>query len=167
MDLKKKSGVNKNISIFMLFDCMRVNTGLGSHWICNSEKKEGYMWIDDVINLEPFFSFWPVGRFWLVKTYQYGCHPSVLSHRALGTVECDETYSNERGDHIWSSGCGEFFYHESCCDERVVMAIYGFQIFCDVSSGGGVMPLYGKWAGSTHIYGDATTPQVFRGTKMS
>jgi hypothetical protein len=82
-------------------------------------------------------------------------------------VECDETYSNERGDHIWSSGCGEFFYHESCCDERVVMAIYGFQIFCDVSSGGGVMPLYGKWAGSTHIYGDATTPQVFRGTKMS
>ena len=31
MDLKKKSGVNKNISIFMLFDCMGVNTGLGSH----------------------------------------------------------------------------------------------------------------------------------------
>ena len=26
--------------------------------------------------------------FWLVKTYQYGCHPSVLSHHALGTVEC-------------------------------------------------------------------------------
>jgi hypothetical protein len=31
MDLKKKMGVNKNISILMLFDCMRVNTGLGSH----------------------------------------------------------------------------------------------------------------------------------------
>jgi hypothetical protein len=69
-------GVNKNISIFMLFDCVQVNTGLGFRWICNS------------INLEPFFSFWPVGRFWLVKTYQYGCHPSVLSHHALGTVEC-------------------------------------------------------------------------------
>jgi hypothetical protein len=38
-------GVNQNISILMLFDCMRVNTGLGSHWICNSEKG-GYMWID-------------------------------------------------------------------------------------------------------------------------
>jgi hypothetical protein len=25
---KKKMGVNKNISIFMLFDCVRVNTGL-------------------------------------------------------------------------------------------------------------------------------------------
>jgi hypothetical protein len=31
MDLKKKMGVNKNISIFMLFDCMRVYTGLGFH----------------------------------------------------------------------------------------------------------------------------------------
>jgi hypothetical protein len=31
MDLKKKMGVNQNISILMLFDCMRVNTGLGSH----------------------------------------------------------------------------------------------------------------------------------------
>ena len=30
MDLKKM-GVNKNISILMLFDCVRVNTGLGFH----------------------------------------------------------------------------------------------------------------------------------------
>jgi len=50
MDLKKM-GVNKNISILMLFDCVRVNTGLGFHWICNSEKRGGvYMWIDDGIN---------------------------------------------------------------------------------------------------------------------
>jgi hypothetical protein len=27
MDFKNKMGVNKNISIFMLFDCMQVNTG--------------------------------------------------------------------------------------------------------------------------------------------
>jgi hypothetical protein len=31
MDLKKQMGVNKNISILMLFDCVRVNTGLGFH----------------------------------------------------------------------------------------------------------------------------------------
>jgi len=43
-------GVNKNISILNLFDCVRVKTGLGFHWICNSEKKGGYMWIDDGIN---------------------------------------------------------------------------------------------------------------------
>jgi hypothetical protein len=34
------------------------------------------------------------------------------------------------------------------------MTIYGFQIVCDVSSGGGVMSLYGKWAGSVHIWGN-------------
>jgi hypothetical protein len=28
---QKKMGVNKNISILMLFDCVRVNTGLGFH----------------------------------------------------------------------------------------------------------------------------------------
>jgi len=33
--------VNKNISILNLFDCVRVNTGLGFHWICNSEQKRG------------------------------------------------------------------------------------------------------------------------------
>ena len=44
-------GVNKNISILMLYDCVRVNTGLGSHWICNNEKRGGgYIWIDDDIN---------------------------------------------------------------------------------------------------------------------
>jgi hypothetical protein len=64
---------------------------------------------------------------WLVNTYQYGCDPSVLSHHALGTVEWDESYCID-GDHIWSSGCGELFYHESYCDERVVMN-FKFQIF--------------------------------------
>jgi hypothetical protein len=29
------------------------------------------------------------------------CHPSVLSHHAIGTVECDESYCIE-GGHIWS-----------------------------------------------------------------
>ena len=41
-----------------------------------------------------------------------------------------------------------------------------FKFFVTSVLGGGVVPLYGKWAGST-IYGDATTPQVFRGAKMS
>ena len=63
-------GVNKNISILMLFDCVLVNTGLGSHCICNSGKQGVYMWIDDVINLEPFFSFWPVDMFSSIKNDQ-------------------------------------------------------------------------------------------------
>ena len=64
-----------------------------------------------------------------------------------------------RGNHIWSSGCGEFFYRESYCDQRVVMTIYGFQIFCDVSSGVGVMPWYVIWTGIP-IYGSALAPWV-------
>ena len=38
-------------------------------------------------------------------------------------------YIKRGGGHIWSSGCGEFFYHESYYDERVVMTIYGFKYF--------------------------------------
>jgi hypothetical protein len=61
--------------------------------------------------------------------------------------------SNNGGDHIWYSGCGEFFYRNSYCDERVVMTIYEFQTFLVTSVPGGVvMPLYGKWAGSNHIW---------------
>ena len=86
-------GVNKNISILMLFDCVRVNTGLGFHRICNSEKKGGICELMD-------------------------------SH-----------HITSRGTIFGRRGCGEFVYHVSYCDERVVMTIYGFQIFCDVSSG--------------------------------
>ena len=129
---------------------MQVNTGFGFYWICNSEKKKGkgWMWIDDVINLEPFYSFWPVGLFWLVKIYQYGWHPSVLSHHALGTAECDESYCIE-GTIFGRSfvGVRGLFYHESYCDESGIMTIYGFlniQIFCDVSSGLGLWPYMGN-----------------------
>jgi hypothetical protein len=48
-----------------------------------------------------------VGRFWLVNTYPYGCHPSVLSHHALGTVECDE--SNDGGTMFGRRGAGNYF----------------------------------------------------------
>ena len=78
------------------------------------------------------------------------CHPSVLSHHALGTVECDESYCIE-GTIFGRSfvGVREFVYHESYCDESGIMTIYGFQIVCDLSSAGS---LYGIWVGSTHIW---------------
>jgi hypothetical protein len=140
----------------MLFDCVRVNTGLGFHWIWNSEikikKGEGYMWFDDVINLEPFFSFWPVGCFWLVKTYQYGWHPSVLSHHALETVECDESYCYE---YIFGRrGAGNSFTMRHTATRRSSWPYMDFNFF--VTSvpgvGGGGMPLYDIWAGSIHIW---------------
>jgi hypothetical protein len=149
----------------MLFYCVRVNTGLGFHWICNRGKKGGYMWIDDDINLQPCFSITPVGRFWLVKTYQYGCHPSVLSHHALGTVECDESNCNERGDNIWLSGVWGILLPWVIVRREGRHDHIWILIFLVTSvPGGGVMPLYDIWAGSTHI-GEAATPLVFGVTK--
>ena len=99
---------------------------------------------------------------WLEKTYQYGCHLSVLSHRAPGTAECDESYCI-KGDHIWASG--ECFYHESYCD--VVMTIYEFQIF--VTSvpgvGRGICP-YRHRGGVYPYMGPSIPPLVFGLTKM-
>ena len=63
---------------------------------------------------------------------------------------------------VLSSGREDFFYHESYCDESVIMTIYEF--FVTSVPGGGDVSLYGIWAGSTHIW---VPPHVFRGTKMS
>ena len=102
---------------------------------------------------------------WLVNTYQYGCDPSVLSHHAPGTVEWDESYCID-GNPIWSSRCGEFFYHESYCDERVVMN-FKFQIFWwRQFRGVGLYP-YMAYGRDLPIYGDAATPRVFWGTKTT
>ena len=60
--------------------------------------------------------------------------------------------SNE-GDHIWSSGCGEFFYRDSYCDESVVMTIYEFQTFLVTSvPGGWGYALIWKMGGANHIW---------------
>jgi hypothetical protein len=79
-----------------------------------------------------FFEFFKtfVGRFLIGETYQYGCHPPVLSHHAIGTAECDESYCNVRGDHIWTSGGGEFFYHaEQLIIDGEIPDIYTYNIF--------------------------------------
>ena len=86
---------------------------------------------------------------WLVKTYQYGCHPSVLSHHALGTVECDESYCNERGDHIWSE---LFLPWVILRRERHHDHIWISNFLWRQFRGVGLIPLYGIWAGSTHIW---------------
>ena len=110
-------------------------------------KQGGYMWIDDDINLEPFFSITPVGRFWLVQTYQYGCHPSVLSHHMLGTAECDESYCIE-GDHIWSFFCRDagIFFTMSHTATRAAswphMDFWTFKCFVTSVPGCGYVPMW-------------------------
>jgi len=67
-------------------------------------------------------------------------------------VECDESYCIEGGPYL-VVGVRGICYHESYCDERVVMIIYGFQIFLVTSvPGGRVMLLHSIWAGSTFIW---------------
>jgi hypothetical protein len=61
---------------------------------------------------------------------------SVIVKKKGGICELmDSHHITSRGTIFGRRGCGEFVYHVSYCDERVVMTIYGFQIFCDVSSG--------------------------------
>ena len=114
------------------------------------------MWIDDDINLEPYFSITPVGRFWLVKTYQYGWHPSVLSHHAIGTAECDESYCIE----------GFIFDRSFVCMRGIILPwvilqgdrhhdhiwIFEHSNFLWRQFRGGVMSFIWHMGGSTHIW---------------
>jgi hypothetical protein len=144
-------GVNNNISIFMLFECVQVNTGLGFHWICNSGNKGGIceLMMLSILNHFSLFDLLVVFDWWTHINRDVTLPFWVIVRSGRWNVM---NHIPTRGDHIWSSGCGECFQHESYYDESVIMTIYEFQIFCDVRSGG-VMPLYGKRAGSTHIWG--------------
>jgi hypothetical protein len=69
----------------------------------------------------------------------------------------DETLGSVRGPYliVLSSVCEQLFYHESYCDESVIMTIYGFlniQICCDVSSGVELCP-YMAYGWGLPIYG--------------
>ena len=115
-----------------------------------------------------FWIFWIfLIRFWLVKTYQYGWHPSVVSHHAFETAECHESYCNEGwGDHIWSfflRGAG-ICYTMSHTATRVLswpyMDIWTFN-FCVTS-----VPRWGYasiWEMGVYmaLYGETTKPRVF------
>jgi hypothetical protein len=108
----------------------------------------------DLAILEPFFSITPVGRFWLVKTSiwmtPFRFESSCARDGGMWWIIL------HRGDHIWSffrRGAGIYFYHESYCDERGIMTIYGFlniQILCDVNSGVELCPYY---MGNGCVYG--------------
>ena len=90
----------------------------------------------------------------------------TLPFWVIEKTECDQSYCNEREDHIWSSGCGEFFYHESYCDESVIMTIYGFQFFFVTSVPGcrGYILIW-HMGGICPYIGPSTPPRVFGGTK--
>ena len=90
----------------------------------------------------------------------------TLPFWVIEKTECDQSYCNEREDHIWSSGFGEFFYHESYCNVSVIMTIYGFQFFFVTSVPGcrGYILIW-HMGGICPYIGPSTPPRVFGGTK--
>jgi hypothetical protein len=55
---------------------------------------------------------------------------------------------------VLSSGCGDFFYHESCCDESGIMTIYGFLNILTSVPGWGYAPIW-EMGVSMALYGNA------------
>ena len=115
-----------------------------------------------------FWIFWIfLIRFWLVKTYQYGWHSSVLSHHVLGTAECHESYCNKGwGNHIWSffrRGVRIFFTISHTATRALPWPYMDFWTykFCGRSvPGWGYTPIW-ELGVSMALYEDATTPRVF------
>jgi len=101
--------------------------------------------------------------------FEYGCHPSDLSHHALGMTECHESYCNEGGgDHIWSffrQGAGNVFSMSHTATRassgswpnKVIpyMDFWKFKFFCDVSSGVETCP-YMEYGRDIPLFGSAT-----------
>ena len=142
-------GVNKNISILMIFDCVLVNTGLRFHWICKREERGGgicKLMIISILNhfsllrLLIVFDWWKhinidvTLPFWVIMR---SGRRNVMNHIASRGTIFGRSFVGVRG----------FFYHESYCNESVIMTIYGFlniQIVCEVSSGMGLCPYMGN-----------------------
>ena len=102
---------------------------------------------------------------WLVNTYQYGCDPSVLSHHALGTVEWDESYCIDGGPYLVVGVRGIILPWVILRREGRHDHIWISNFLVTSVPGGGVMPLYGIWAGSTHIWGRRNAAGFLGGTK--
>jgi hypothetical protein len=158
-------GVNKNISILMLFDCVRVNTNLGFHWICyrKKEKKRGGGYVNWW-----WYQSWTIFLYYACWSFLIGENISIWSSSFRFESSCSRDGEmwwiilQRKGPYLVVGGVGNFFYHESYWDESVIMTIYGFQNFCDVSSGVGLCPcmaygrgepLYGSLHPSTGFWG--------------
>ena len=99
---------------------------------------------------------------WLVNTYQYGCHPSVLSHHALGTVEWDESYCIDGGPYLVVGVRGIILPWVILRREGRHDHIWSSNFLVTSVPGVGLCP-YMAYGRGLPIYGDAATPRVFGG----
>jgi hypothetical protein len=159
--------VNNNIRILMLFDCMRVNTGLGSHWICNSGKKSGVY-----VNWWCYQS-WTIFLFLTCWSFLIGENISIW----MSPFRFESSYARDGGMwwNIFQRKGGPYLVVEvrGILLPWVILRREGRHGHIWISNflwrqfwGVGLCPYMGNGRGLP-IYGDATTPQVFRGAKMS
>jgi hypothetical protein len=84
-----------------------------------------------------------------------------LSHRALGTMECDESYSNDGATIFGRRGAGNSFTMSHTATRSSSLPYMDFN-FCVTSvTGWGYAPMW-EMGVYMALYGDAETPQVFR-----
>ena len=141
----------------MLFDCLRVNTGLGFHWICNSEEKKVggicalMMILMDSRKKSALEYFWHGDCKWTDTWYKLKTRTWV--NYVLFFFDFFKTFRRV---------CEDLFYHESYGDESVIMILYRFlniQMFSDVSSRVGLCPYMGNW----YVYALIWFPPSFLG----
>jgi hypothetical protein len=145
--------VNKNISMLMLFDCVRVNTSLGFHWICSRKILNQF----SLIRLLAVFDWWKhinmdvTLPFWVIMR---SGRRNVMNHIPT------------RGTIFGRRGAGNVF-SMSHTTTRVSSWPYRNFKFVVTSVSGVVLCPYMAYGRGLSIYGDATTPRVFGVTKMS
>jgi hypothetical protein len=95
-------------------------------------------------------------------TLQEPLSSSVLSHHALGTAECDESYCNERGNHIWTffrRGAGHSFTMNHTATRASSWPYMDFNFFV-TSVPGDYAPIW-HMCGVYPYMGPSIPPQVF------
>ena len=105
---------------------------------------------------------WIFENFWIFVR----CHPSVLSHHALETAECDESYYIERGGIIFGRrGAGNSFTMSHTATRWSSWPYTDFNFFFVTSVPGGGLCPYMAYGRGLPIYGSALAPWVFWGAK--
>jgi hypothetical protein len=148
-------GVNKNISIFLLFDCVQVNTGLGFHWICyrKKEKKGGggicELMMISILNHFSLFRLLVVFDWWKYINMEFILPFWVIMRsgrrNVMNHIATKRTIFGRRG-------CGEFFLPWVILGRERHHDHIWISKFLWRQFGGRVMPLYGIWAGWTLIW---------------
>jgi hypothetical protein len=128
-----------------------------------------FRWPNYIVTLPRYFSFRlphlniPTGA----PSDELDNNIFFLSHYALGTVECDESYCNDGGGpYLVVGGAGNSFTMSHTATRGSSWPYMDFKFFVTSVPGVGLCP-YMAYGRGLPIYGNALAPWVFGVTKMS